>query len=498
MTRYGIALAMVLLASSAGAYWFVKRPQFKTMQTGSHATGDSAHALATLKNIKNIVPVVVVGSGPAGLSAALYTARSALYTVVFQGEKPGGQLTTTTYVENWPGTKKMLGTELIAQNRAQAEKFGAVLATGKIEAADLSVWPFKLTTDEGHEINALSVIIATGATPKRLDCPGEEEYWGKGVTTCAVCDAPYFKDKDVVVVGGGDSAVEQASLLVSYAKNVTMLVRGPAMRAAPAMKQRITESHKIKVLYNTEILKITGNNHPGKAKEVTGIELKDKATGKVTSMSIDGVFLAIGHTPNTQVFSKYVATNPEGYIVLPNRSQATSIPGVYAAGDVADYVYRQAGVAAGDGIKAALDAGMFLQERGFNDDLAKALEKNYYEANPDTAVLKLTKITTIKDFTAIASKHDYLVVDVGADYCSSCHALLPLLESTAAKLKDKAHFVQINLSDNPKELVEKLAIKGSIPQVLIVKNGKVVKRFDHPPMIKRAVYQAINEAVTPD
>ncbi|MBA3953693.1 FAD-dependent oxidoreductase [Candidatus Dependentiae bacterium] len=496
MTRYVTTLAAVLLVSSAGAYWFVKRPHLKIIH--KKEVGGSAYSLAALKDLKNIVPVVVVGSGPAGLSAALYTARSSLYTVVFQGEKPGGQLTTTTYVENWPGTKKMLGTELIAQNRNQAEKFGAVLATGKIEAADLSVWPFKLTTDEGHEINALTVIIATGATPKRLNCPGEEEYWGKGVTTCAVCDAPYFKDKDVVVIGGGDSAVEQASLLVSYAKNVTMLVRGSAMRAAPAMKQRITDSKKIQVLYNTEVLQITGQNHPGKEKEVTGIELKDKATGKTTSMSIDGVFLAIGHTPNTQVFSKYVQTNAEGYITLPNRTQETSLPGIYAAGDVADFVYRQAGVAAGDGIKAALDASMFLQEHGFNDEFAKTLEKNYYEANQDSAILKLTPVVTVKDFDAIAKKSGYVVVDVGADYCSSCHALLPLLESAAAKLKDKAHFVQINLSDNPKELVQKFDIKGSIPQILIVKDGQVIKRFDHPPMTKRAVLQSINEAVTQD
>jgi thioredoxin reductase (NADPH) len=193
--------------------------------------------LNNLEDKKNIAPIAIIGSGPAGLSAALYGSRAAIYTVLFQGPKPGGQLTETTYVENWPGTKRLLGTELIDQNKAQAEKFGAIIVNDTIECVDFSTWPFRLQTSEGHEINALSVIIATGASPKLLNVPGEKEYWAYGISSCAVCDAPFYKNKNVVVVGGGDSAIEEATYIASYANKVTLMAR-EKLRAAPAMKAR--------------------------------------------------------------------------------------------------------------------------------------------------------------------------------------------------------------------------------------------------------------------
>ena len=368
----------VLVLSTASIYWFSVHAHTNKIAPVASAVRRRNLQInrENLKDKKNIVPVVILGSGTAGLSAALYTARASLYTLVFQGAKPGGKLTTTRYVENWPGTKKMLGTELIDQVRAQAQTFGALMVNGSVKAVDLSSWPFVLTTDEDVKLHALTVIIATGAQPRRLEVPGDQEYFAHGVSACAVCDAPYFKGKDVVVVGGGDSAVEQATLLVSYAKTVTMLVRGDKMRAAPVMQKRLASMPKITVLYNTEITKIVGRDKP--TKEVTAVELINNKSKQTVRKSISGVFLAIGHDPATQLFKNNITLDKEGYIELATRSQETSVPGVYAAGDVANKVYRLAGVAAGDGIKAALDGIKFLQELGFTENFAQKIERSYY------------------------------------------------------------------------------------------------------------------------
>lgn len=443
--------------------------------------------------IKGIVPVVVLGSGPAGLSAALYAARSGLYTVVFQGKKPGGQLTETTYVENWPGTPKLLGSQLIEQNRKQAEKFGALMVPDSIVSADLSQWPFLLKTEEGTPIYALSVIIATGSNPRKLNqnrnVPGENEYWGYGVTTCAVCDAPFYKDKKVVVVGGGDSAVEEATLLTAYASKVYVLVRGSAMRAAKTMQARLKGSDKIEVLYNTEITEIMGDGTAVKGVKI--INMKDKKAGE---LAVDGVFLAIGHIPNSEIVKKYLQTDSEGYIILPARSQKTSVPGVFAAGDVADHVYRQAGVAAGDGIKAALDALAFLQEHGYNEALSKKLEKNYWFPHPEAVNTPLPVINTGKEFDKLAKENNALVIEVGAEHCASCQALIPIMQSVAAQMHGKAYFAQIDTGKEPKELIKRFDIKG-IPVILVFKKGKLIARYDQQVFTKRELNAILNQLI---
>lgn len=475
MNRYvTFALALALFIGGAGIY--------------HHSRSVALDISAALRK-ERVVPVVVIGSGPAGLSAALYTARSALYTIVFQGKTPGGQLTTTTYVENWPGTPKMLGNDLIDQNRKQAEKFGALMVNDTVESVDFSSWPYKIKTEEGHDLYALTVIIATGATPRILNVPGEKEYWGIGVTTCAICDAPFYKDKKVVVVGGGDSAVEEAMLLTSYAKEVTMLVRGTTMRAAPAMKKRLDASGKVKILYNTQITKVIGDG-----KVVTGVEIKNTKDTTLSTLPIDGVFLAIGHEPNVMVFKNFIQTDNLGYIVLNSRTQETSLPGVFAAGDVSDHRYRQAGVAAGDGIKAALDAVAFLQEHGYNDEVARQLEKNYYDPHQDIQTVKLDHIVTNKDFDRVAKEHAVVVVKVGANYCPPCKALIPIVEAVAAQLEDRAHFVQVDLDDDPKELVKRFALK-EIPTLLVFKKGKLVSRHDKEMFTKQQLYTVINNVL---
>ncbi len=443
-----------------------------------------------LKDRKNIVPIVVIGSGPAGFSAGLYGARAGLYTVIFEGMKPGGQLTETTYVENWPGIPKMLGTKIMDQSRKQAQAMGALTVNDTIAEVDFSTWPYILKTEEGHEIAALSVIIATGSYPRMLShfetVPGEVEYWGNGVTSCAICDAPFYKDKKVVVIGGGDSAVEEATLLTSYASSVTMLVRGKAMRAAASMQARLKDYPKIKVLYTTKVTEVLGDGT-----SVTGVRVFDTDKKDCAIIETDGVFLAIGHEPTTKLFKKWLRLDTTGYIILKGCTQDTSLPGIFAAGDVADPTYKQAGVAAGNGIKAALGAIEFLQEHGFTPKIAAKLESSYFDSTPEEDLKPLPKIVTNANFDDLANKHQWIVLEVGGEQCSGCAALQPVVQSVAAKLSEKAYFTYIDLDDDPKELIKRFSLKA-IPTILVFKKGEMAGRYDQQLFSKRELYRVLN------
>lgn len=486
MKQLNLPLIFIIIIAIGTGYYY-----YNYMYKKHDNLGQSSQIKINLENAldkKPVVPVAVIGSGPAGLSAALYTARSGFYTVVFQGPKPGGELTTTTYVENWPGTPKMLGKDLVEQNKKQAENFGAVIISDSIKSVDFSSWPYRLTTEEDKTLYALSVVIATGSTPKTLDVPGEKEFFGHGVTTCAICDAPFFKDKNVIVVGGGDSAVEEATLLVNYAKNVTVIVRGDSMRAASSMKQRLNASDKIKVIYNSHVTKIIGDNN-----KVSSVDIKNTKDNNTYNMPIDGVFLAIGHIPNTQMFKNYLKLDELGYIYLANRSQQTSMPGVYAAGDVSDHKYRQAGVAAGDGSKAGLDAIAFLQNIGFNEDIANQLERSYYEPEITVEPVKLKRIVTNQDFENLSKTKKPIIVEIGSSWCPPCRAFLPIVESVAAQLQEKAIFAQVYLDDNPKELVAKFNLEGkNQPALLIFKNNKLVDQYYGQVFSRRQLINIIN------
>ncbi len=446
-----------------------------------------------LKKVDAIIPIAVIGSGPAGLSAGLYGARAGLYTVVFEGTKPGGQLTETTYVENWPGIPKMLGTKIMDQSRKQAQSMGALTVQDSIAEVDFSSWPFTLKTDEGHIVKALTVIICTGSYPRMLShaetVPGEVEYWGNGVTSCAVCDAPFYKGKKVVVIGGGDSAVEEATLLTNYASEVIMLVRKDTLRAAAAMQERLKDYPKISVRYNTKVTEVLGD---GTA--VTGVRIFDSKKKESSILSIDGVFLAIGHEPKTELFKKWLSLDNNGYILLKGRTQKTSLPGVFAAGDVADHVYKQAGVAAGNGIKAGLEAIEFLQDHGFTTKVAQQLERKYYDSTPEEDLKELPKIVTNFDFDALANKHTWIVTEVGGEQCSGCSVLKPVVTSVAAKLSDKAYFTYIDLDDDPKELIKRFKLKA-IPTILVFKKGSMVGRYDQQLFSKRELYRVLNALI---
>lgn len=306
------------------------------------------------------VKTLIIGSGPAGYTAAIYAGRADLKPVLYSGIQPGGQLTTTTIVENFPGYPNGVdGNQMMMDLKEQASRFGADIRDGSISKVDFSKRPYHIVDERGNEILADTVIIATGASAKYLGLADEEKYRGQGVSACATCDGFFYRKRTVAVVGGGDTACEEAMYLAGLAKKVYMIVRKPCLRAAEIMQQRVKEKENIEILFETNTLGLFGENG------VEGAHLvkrKGENDEEEFDIAIDGFFLAIGHKPNTELFKDYIDLDEQGFIKVIPGTASTNVPGVFAAGDVADPVYRQGIVAAGSGAKAAIEADRYLQQ----------------------------------------------------------------------------------------------------------------------------------------
>jgi thioredoxin reductase (NADPH) len=312
--------------------------------------------------------VVIIGSGPAGYTAAIYAARAMLEPVLIQGIQPGGQLTITTDVENYPGFAEVIqGPWLMEQMLKQAEHVGTKIVYDHVSKVDLKQRPFRLECDSGDVFLADAVIIATGAQARWLDLPSEQKFKGYGVSACATCDGFFYKNKEVVVIGGGNTAVEEALFLTNFASKVTVVHRRDSFRAEKILQDRLFKHPKIEVIWDSVLDDVLGADNPLK---VNKVRLKNIKTGAVTERAVDGVFIAIGHTPSSEIFAGQLDMRPSGYIVT-NSATATSVPGVFAAGDVTDEIYRQAVTAAGQGCMAALEAQRFLHAHEERRDAAE-------------------------------------------------------------------------------------------------------------------------------
>lgn len=301
--------------------------------------------------------VIIIGSGPAGLTAAIYSARADLKPMLIEGPQPGGQLTITTDVENYPGFPEAIsGPDLVMDMRKQAERFGTEFIAGEVTSVDFSKSPFTVTAGN-ISYKAETIIIATGASARWIGLEAEKKLMGSGVSGCATCDGFFFKGKDIVVVGGGDTALEEASFLTRFASKVSVIHRRDQFRASKAMQEKVFNNNKISIIWNSVVDEILGVEEG----RVTGVRIKNVKDGSYADLPCEGIFIAIGHTPNTKVFKGHIELDEQGYIILKDRT-STNIPGVFAAGDVADPHYRQAITSAGMGCMAAIDAERFLEK----------------------------------------------------------------------------------------------------------------------------------------
>lgn len=430
--------------------------------------------------------VVIIGSGPAGYTAAIYAARANLKPLMFEGLQaggiPGGQLMTTTEVENFPGFPEgVTGPELMERMKAQAVRWGTECYTEDVISVDLQQHPFVICSAD-REVRANSVIIATGATAKRLHLPKEAEFWSNGISACAICDgaSPIFKDVPLAVIGGGDSAAEEAVYLTKYGSHVHLLVRRGEMRASKAMQDRVLANPKITVHWHTEPVDVFGSNQ-----RLDGIQVRDLQTGNLRELAVKGLFYAIGHNPNTGLFQGQLELDAVSYIAVKPGTVATSIEGVFAAGDVQDHEYRQAITAAGTGCMAALLAERWLSEQNLIIEHHQTNSSEEYQAPAKTVTVDDTAAT----FDLAHTRHGGgyalrklfhegdrpLVVKYVSPTCGPCRTLKPILDKVIDEYDGKIHFVEIDLEADP-EIAQMGGVTGT-PTVQVFKDKELLQEF---------------------
>jgi thioredoxin reductase (NADPH) len=451
--------------------------------------------------------VVIIGSGPAGYTAAIYAARANLKPVMFEGFQagglPGGQLMTTTEVENFPGFPEgITGPQLMDRMKAQAERWGTECYTEDVTYVDLSQRPFTVRSDE-REVKAHSLVIATGATAKRLGLPCEGEFWSHGISACAICDGatPIFHGAPLAVVGGGDSAAEEAVYLTKYGDHVNLLVRRDEMRASKAMQDRVLNNPKITVHWNTEPADVFGENG-----RMTGVRVRNTQTGEESNLHVKGLFYAIGHKPNTSLFKGQLELDDVGYIVTKPGSVETSTEGVYAAGDVQDHEFRQAITAAGTGCMAAMLAERWLSTHQL---ITEYHQQQPSSETPPEAELTEEKTTASPEevFNIAHTRHEggyalrklfhesdrLIMVKYVSPNCGPCHTLKPILNKVVDEFDGKIHFVEIDI-DKEREIAENAQVTGT-PTVQFFKDKELVQ---HVQGIKqKSEYRKLIESYLP-
>jgi thioredoxin reductase (NADPH) len=439
----------------------------------------------------NCFGALIIGGGPAGLSAATYCSRFGIPTGVIMGQEPGGALMKTGIVENWPGIVAMTGPAIIESCIKQAQNSKAIILYEYVMSIIVDTYPFKIITNK-NIYYAFSIMIATGSTIKKLGCPGEETYWGKGVSSCAICDGGLHKGKSVLVVGGGDSACEEALQLIPHADNVYVLVRGSSMRASQAMQDKIQNHKKINILYNTQIKEIIGNGEVVSDAILLNDGVEYLFSKKYPTNNLTGVFIAIGHTPNINLVKNIVDIDHHGLIIRQNGTQKTSMAGVFCAGDVCN-IYRQAGVAAGEGSIGAIDIFNYLSERNINT--------NFYEKNisiwvkpesnfcsgsvctisgnntieeKDNPFNKINIINTEKEYQKlIAENTGYYVLDIFGSNCPACEIMKKTINQYIKK-NPKLAIYFINYEKVP--LIRRSFSISGVPYLVLMKNGKAVSK----------------------
>jgi thioredoxin reductase (NADPH) len=427
--------------------------------------------------------LVIIGSGPAGYTAAIYAGRANLKPVVFEGYQmggiPGGQLMTTTEVENFPGFPDgITGPQLMDRMKAQAARWGAELYTEDVTFVDVSQRPFIVRSTE-REVKAHSIIIATGATAKRLHLPSEPAYWNQGISACAICDGatPIFKEVDLAVIGGGDTAAEEALYLTKYGSRVHLLVRTDKMRASKAMQERVLNHPKITLHWHTEAIDVYGEKG-----FLTGLKLKNNATGEESTLDVRGLFYAIGHTPNTEIFQGQIELDEVGYVIVKPGSVETSVEGVYAAGDVQDREFRQGITAAGTGCMAAMLAERWLSAAGLAQEYSQSIAAEQPPTQPSTA----HQTNPEENFNAEALRHRgsyalrklyhesdrLLVVKYVSPTCGPCHMLKPILDKVVDEFEGQLYFIEIDIEEDP-QIAESAGVIGTPTLQLFKQKAKV-------------------------
>ncbi|MFH1644013.1 MAG: thioredoxin [bacterium] len=450
---------------------------------------------------KNTYPVVILGGGIGGLTAGIYMAQSNIKTLILEGDKPGGALAQSHSVRNWPGKIDESGAEIIEEIKNHAIKSGAKVVAQKAVSVNFNVWPYEIETQDiatGNTeiIKALTCIIAMGATPNYLNVEGEQKYWGKGVTNCAICDGSLYKDKIVGVVGGGDAAIEEASYLSSLAKKVYIFVRRDEFRAMGKVKDEVIARSNVEVIFNTKISKIEGNS-----KKLTHVILHDSNTGNEKEFKLDGLFLAIGSKPNSEILKGQIDLDSKGYVKLVD-DQETSKKGIYSVGDISDPKYKQAISSAGEGCVAALQAQDFLTEIGYDPAKHEPLRDETLQVSPQddrekpkkekkekTAkkIEKTVKKEVIsKDVIEITSDDQFkkevlqsdvpVVVDFFATWCMPCQMMTPVMKKAAKDFDGSVKFVKVNIQGKAGSLANKYGVQG-VPTFVFMEKGEEIDRI---------------------